>query len=228
MMVIDFSALSRLPLFRGIAPVDLPHLCNCLGCYTKSYTKKDFIRFEDNKIFFLACICQGSVQMITEDTNGTKSIIISLREGDIFGEDLSCYESNSAIEYLAMPHSKITFFSINKVMNFCTPICHCHSIFLKNVIAALAQKNSNLIRKNKIMSQRTLREKLILYFQANFAKDDPTAPFTIPFGRLDLANYLCVDRSSLTRELTNMRKEGLIDFSRNTFSIKPLLFKEVE
>ena len=46
-----------------------------------------------------------------------------------------------------------------------------------------------------------------------------TRTFTIPFNRQQLADYLSVDRSSMTVELYKMKDEGLIEFQKNQFTV---------
>jgi len=80
----------------------------------------------------------------------------------------------------------------------------------------IADKNQDLMRKVEAVSKRSIREKLLSYLSIQ-AQTQGTRYFEIPLGRIELAEYLCVDRSALTRELVKMRQEGLIDYDRNWF-----------
>ena len=83
----------------------------------------------------------------------------------------------------------------------------------------IAAKNRDLMRKVEVVSQRTIREKLLTYLSIQAQMQDARY-FEIPLGRVELAEYLCVDRSALTRELVKMKEEGLIDYDKNCFRIK--------
>lgn len=72
--------------------------------------------------------------------------------------------------------------------------------------------------KIEVISKKTLREKILTYLQQQ-ALDQDSRQFTIPLNRLELAKYLCADRSALTRELSYMQKEGLISYEKNTFQL---------
>ena len=72
------------------------------------------------------------------------------------------------------------------------------------------------MRKVEAVSKRSIREKLLSYLSIQ-AQTQGTRYFEIPLGRIELAEYLCVDRSALTRELVKMKDEGLIDYDRNWF-----------
>jgi CRP-like cAMP-binding protein len=82
----------------------------------------------------------------------------------------------------------------------------------------IADKNRDLIRKIEVISKRTIREKLLAYLSSQ-AQCQDSRYFEIPLGRTELAEYLCVDRSALTRELVKMRDDGLIDYDKNCFRI---------
>ena len=74
------------------------------------------------------------------------------------------------------------------------------------------------MQKVDVVSKRTIREKLLAYLSIQALQQD-SRYFEIPFGRVELAEYLCVDRSALTRELAKMKDEGLIDYHKNAFRI---------
>ena len=83
----------------------------------------------------------------------------------------------------------------------------------------MAEKNLKLNDKLTHMAQRSTREKLLSYFSGQ-AQERGSASFAIPFDRQQLADYLSVDRSAMSKELCKMRDEGLLEFSKNSFSLK--------
>lgn len=87
------------------------------------------------------------------------------------------------------------------------------------MVRLISEKNQRLMDKASIVSQKTLREKILAYLR-NEAERQGSQRFTIPLGRVALADYLCADRSALTRELSLMRNEGLIDYEKNTFILR--------
>ena len=93
-----------------------------------------------------------------------------------------------------------------------------HKKLLGNFVSIMADNNIRLIEKTEILCKKSLRSKILAYLEYE-TKYLTEKKVTIPFNRTDLANYLDADRSALTRELTRMRKEGLIDFEKNTFEL---------
>jgi CRP-like cAMP-binding protein len=86
------------------------------------------------------------------------------------------------------------------------------------MVTLIADKNRSLMEKLDAMSKKNLREKILTYLSIQ-SQHQGGRYFEIPLGRIELADYLCTDRSALTRELSSMRDDGLIDFDRNTFRL---------
>ena len=86
------------------------------------------------------------------------------------------------------------------------------------MVRLISAKNVTLIQKIEVISKKTLREKILAYLSIQ-AQVQGTRYFEIPLGRVELADYLCADRSALTRELSSMKADGLIDFDKNVFRI---------
>jgi CRP-like cAMP-binding protein len=96
--------------------------------------------------------------------------------------------------------------------------CEFHHRLIENMVHIIANKNRDLMRKVEVVSKRTIREKILAYLSIQ-AQSTNQRYFDIPLGRVELAEYLCVDRSALTRELAKMKEEGILDFDRNSFRI---------
>ena len=90
---------------------------------------------------------------------------------------------------------------------------------LRNLFAITSAKNRYLAEKLSHMSKRSTREKLLSYLSA-LSKHLGTAEFDLPYNRQQLADYLSVDRSALSGELSKMRKDGLIEFHKNHFELR--------
>ena len=120
--------------------------------------------------------------------------------------------------FLVSEDARILFLPFDRVMHSCTMACRFHHKLVENMVRIIADKNRDLMRKVDIVSKRTIREKLLTYLSIQ-AQAQGSRYFEIPFGRVELAEYLCVDRSALTRELTKMKADGLIDYDKNCFRI---------
>jgi CRP-like cAMP-binding protein len=139
--------------------------------------------------------------------------------GELFGESFSCgMDRNATVSFWTTTDSKILFLSFRRIMCSCSMSCKFHHRLIENMVTLIAKKNVALMDKVDILSKKTLREKIATYLLQEAGKQN-NSYFDIPLGRVQLAEYLCADRSALTRELNTMRDEGLIEYDRNTFHI---------
>lgn len=218
------SKLQEMPLFDGIEEKELESILNCLCTYVREYKKDEYIILYEDSIDSIGIILEGNVQMIREDSWGNKVLVVSMAEGELFGETFTCGGYlNSTVSFIASKDSRILFVPFRNLMRTCTKSCVCHHRLMENMVVLIANKNLSLIDRVDVLSKKTLREKISTYLIQQSAKNNSTY-FDISLGRVQLAEYLCADRSALTRELNSMKKEGLIDFNKNTFTIMKKLY----
>src|SRR5699024_7938489 len=98
----------------------------------------------------------------------------------------------------------------------CPAACPCHQQMLRNLVTILAGKNVSFSEKITCLSRRSTREKLLSYLSET-AKKEKKRHFVISFNRQELADYLCVDRSAMSAELSKLRREGVLDYKRSEF-----------
>lgn len=213
------SMLKRQELFSGVVREDIGHMLTCLGAYEKNYKKSEFILLSEETVNCVGIILKGRVHMVKEDLWGNSTILALLQPFEIFGETFACGSTKkSTVSFQAAEAVEVLFLQFNKVMRTCSKACTFHQQLIENMVSIIADKNLLLMEKIEITSKKTIREKISTYL-GNQARKKKSSYITIPMGRMQLAEYLCVDRSALTRELNLMREQGLIDFEKNTFRI---------
>ena len=211
--------IETLPLFAGMSSEMVDELVKLFNGFVRHYPKSDYIYLAGDCIDSLCVLVSGSVQMILEDFWGAKTVIDGLEPGYVFtekyfgtsgNESMVSYLVASDSEILIMPKARETM--QEDLGNF--PLGQ----LVYNMIDTIADNNTRLIEKNAIICQKSLRDKIIAYLLLQ-ARENNSNTFTIPFNRTDFASYLDSDRSSLTRELTRMKNEKIIDYQKNTFVI---------
>lgn len=211
--------LLTMKVFKGISSIEMESMMVCLGTYMKDYTKEQYIILSEDVVDAVGLILSGDVQMIREDLWGNKTLLVSMKYGDLFGETFACGVNNNAtVSFIASTNSKIMFIPFNRIMHTCSSSCRFHHTLIQNMITLIAEKNANLMDKVDILSKKTLREKISTYL-LNESGKYKSLYFDISFGRVQWAEYLNADRSALTRELNAMRDEGMIEFDKNSFHI---------
>ena len=205
------------PLFDGIRPEDRKLMLGCIGYHIGTFRKGDIVAFEAENIRHLGIVLCGAVDMVKEDLWGNRTMLVRTRRGEVFGETFACgSDSLSTVTFLVSEDAQILFLPFDRVMHSCSMACQFHHRLVMNTVRIIANKNRDLMRKVEVVSKRSIREKLLAYLSIQ-AQALGSRYFEIPLGRIELAEYLCVDRSALTRELAKMKEEGLIDFDRNCF-----------
>jgi len=207
------------PLFKGIQPKDMEAMLGCIGYHIGTFRKGDIVAFEDENIRHIGILLSGSVDMVKEDLWGNKTMLVRMRRDELFGETFACGEDNlSVVTFVVSEDARILFLPFDRVMHSCTMACVFHHRLIENMVHIIAGKNRDLMRKVEVISKRTLREKILAYLSIH-AQLQESRYFEIPLGRVELAEYLCANRSALTRELVKMKSEGLIDYDKNCFRI---------
>ena len=217
----DGSALyhMQLPLFAGISEQEIRPMLQCINAYEKHYAKGEYIARSGDMLRNIGLVLYGKIQLRLEDSNGGTTILAVVRARELFGEAFVCGGNLAArVSILAEEDCAILFLPFSRVLTSCTMACEFHHRLIENTVRLIAAKNLALIEKLEIISKKTLREKILTYLLIEEQKHN-SPYFSIDMGRLELADYLCADRSALTRELSRMRADGLIDYDKNTFRL---------
>ena len=156
---------------------------------------------------------------VIKNIGGNRSIIAVVREGDIFGEVYACIKNGqSDVSVSTIKDSKILMVNVEFILSGERDVDGLSGVIERNLVSILAQKAYILNKKISHITKRTTREKLMSYLSET-ARDSGSGKFKIPFNRQELADYLCVDRSAMSNELSKMRKEGIIEYNKNYFEI---------
>ncbi|MDD3027882.1 MAG: Crp/Fnr family transcriptional regulator [Erysipelotrichaceae bacterium] len=210
--------ISQVSLFQDFTVDELGGLLKCLSIEVKEYNKGDVIFRQGDIINVLGIVIEGGINLQKCDYYGNNVILTTLCAKDIFGESYAGSRMPIPIEVVANQKSKVAFVDYDKVIQPCSKMCYNHNHIVTRMIELLATKNILLTTKIDTLSKRTTREK-ILDFLANESVRHHSREFTIPFNRQGLADYLVVDRSALSAELSKLKQAGIIDFHRDCFKI---------
>ncbi|MDQ0204999.1 Crp/Fnr family transcriptional regulator [Pectinatus haikarae] len=220
----DFSFISKTELFIGLTAVETEHVLSCSQAKIKNYQKGEYIYHSGNKIDTICIVLLGGVHIVYNDAWGNENILNRVTRGQMFAENNACSDEILFTNAVAAETSTILFLYTEKLLYPCHAICAYHSKVIRNMFLSLGTENIKLKRKISHTTSRSLRQRIIsfLSFQATEQK---SFCFKINFNRQQLADYLCVDRSAMSNELSKMKKDGLINYEKNVFWIKDLKVK---
>ncbi|MDL2273953.1 Crp/Fnr family transcriptional regulator [Oscillospiraceae bacterium OttesenSCG-928-G22] len=214
------QSIKKCPLFTGIAEEQLTSLFDCLTAKRHRYKKDEFIFRADDRAVFVGVVVSGGANIIQEDFWGNRTILAHVVPGELFGEAFSCAETEKLpVSVIATEASDIMLIDYRKIATVCSSSCVFHTRLIANMMRVLAGKNIMLTRKMEYVSKRTTREKILAFLSAQ-AVQAKRGDITIPFNRQELADYLCVERSALSRVLMQMKEDGILDYDKNRFTLK--------
>ena len=208
-----------IPLFQGLEREEISEVLQKFHGLIKHFSKSDYIYLAGDCVENLCVVLDGTVQMIKEDIWGEKSIIANLGAGSVFAENfLGKLGDRSVVSYFVASDSEILMLPLGRSLFDVNTNSKASQRLMCNIVSILADNNTRLIEKTEILCKKTLRSKILAYLEQE-ERNKRSHQFIIPFNRTDLANYLDADRSALTRELARMKDEGIIDYTKNTFTL---------
>ncbi|MBQ4110013.1 MAG: Crp/Fnr family transcriptional regulator [Clostridia bacterium] len=211
--------LKNTQLFSGVAEEEIESMLSCLGARVKSFCKGEYVLRQGEYLGDIIVLVEGKAHIQKDDYWGNRSILGQITVGEMFGEAYVAPESGAVLnDVVAIENSTFMFFDVKRIITTCSSACRFHSMVVQNMFFAISEKNRKLVQKLGHMSKRSTREKLISYLSEE-AKKQNSSSFTIPFNRQQLADFLSVDRSAMSNELSKMRDEGLLEFNKNKFKL---------
>ena len=209
--------LKNSALFYGLSEEEINKALKYSKMGICGYKKGTYVFNSGDVIKNIGLVVEGTVMVEKEDYYGNRSIIAVVREGDIFGEVYACIKNGqSDVSVSTIKDSKILMVNVEFILSGERDVDGLSGVIERNLVSILAQKAYILNKKISHITKRTTREKLMSYLSES-ARDTGSGKFKIPFNRQELADYLCVDRSAMSNELSKMRKEGIIEYNKNYF-----------
>lgn len=213
------NALMRSTLFEGIREQSMERVLGCLRSEVKRYPKGIAVLRESETISHIAVVISGAVQISKMDSLGEKTVLRNLHAGDYFGQAHACSGArHSDILAHALTEAELLWLNYQNVFRGCSDHCEEHFQLIENLNGDIARENLELFRKIGYMTIKSMRRRIYAYLLDEHNKAG-SAEFEISYDRTALANYLNVDRSALSRELSRMRQDGLVDFHKNSFTM---------
>ncbi len=207
------------PLFQNIEEAELFGLLGCLRAKPRSYEKGAFILRAGEPVTGFGMVLVGRVQVTREDLYGTRTLLTQLGAGDLFAEAFAfAFAPALPVSVEAASDCAVLFFDHTRLISPCANGCAFHTQLIRNMMGILARKNLMLNSKIQHISRRTTREKLLSYLNEQ-AHAHKSAQFIIPFDRQELADYLCVERSAMSAELSRLQKEGVLSYHKSAFKL---------
>ena len=185
----------------------LSHLCLPI----KAYEKGEYIYRVGDSVRNIGIVISGSVCIENVDIVGNKSVLAVARSGEIFAEAYAC------VDVVAAEQCEILFLCVERLFDGKTN-CTCKDKIIKNLVMISSSKNIRLSRRIFHTSSKTVRGRVMSYLSQQSTVQGSRS-VTVPFNRQQMADYLSLDRSALSKELGKMKRDGIIDYYKNSFKL---------
>lgn len=213
----DRYFLEKTMLFRGMSEKETEELMVCLEAEEQDYKKGSAIFREGDVTKTMGLVLSGSVHIENTDIWGKKSILDSIGAGQVFAETYAFVPGEPLmVSAVAAENCRILLLNVGHILHACPKACGCHERLLLNLLGIASQKNLNLSRRIFHTSAKSIHGRLMSYLSDQAARQGSYA-FDIPYNRQQLADYLSVDRSALSNELSKMQREGILKVKKNHF-----------
>ena len=184
---------------------------------TNNYPKDINILSNVNRPNFIGIIEEGTAQLVFNDYLGNKTILETLKEEDIFGSLITNINSDE-ITCITKEKTRVTYIDYDRITDTENIKYDYYLTFIKNLLIILEEQLTSKNERIAILTKKTTRDKLLQYFKLTSIKKG-SRTFTIPYSFTELAGYLSVDRSAMTREIKYLKDEGFIKIDKKRITI---------
>ena len=212
------NAIIKTNLFDNIDKKEIPNILENFKSQKKSYDKGNIIIDSGDKVESIYIILNGKIEISKEYDDTRKNIVNILESGEIFAEAIALSTNKiSPITAISLNKSELIKIDIKNIFDNNLENSD-KNIFIENLLKIISDKNKFLSIKNDILSQKSLRSKIILYlkYMSNMQK---SKKITVPYSRDKLAEFISSDRSALSRELNRLAREKMIELNGNKINI---------
>lgn len=215
--IIPFPAKCR--LFDGI-PVDGFHrLMHCLHAQIRRLGKGEYICHEGDNADKLGILLSGSVHVVRDRLDGRRILLDTVKANETFGATyVLTGKQKMTVSITATEPSVVILVDAAPVAAPCQRNCPAHLQLIKNAFAIICDRNASLRQKVRVLSQPSIRERLLAYLHIQAFKAG-SLEFDIPYDRQELADFLCVDRSAMSAEISRLRNEGFLNSDKSHFKL---------
>ena len=202
--------ISKSALFQNVSAESIEKMIPCFDMKKRSFSEKDIIPTSEGTKEYVCLLLEGAVSVSRISIDGSLDLLEYLEDSGVFGDAFAF--ANREDEFITVCEKDCSVLYIEKshITKRCSNACQHHTQVVENMLQLMSNKVVHLTEKVDILSHRSIRGKLMSYFRIQSTKQN-NLTFELPFSLLKLANYLCIDRSAMMRELKKMKEEEMIE-----------------
>lgn len=206
-------------LLQGLNEEGFCRICECMRVQELHLKNKETFIYESDPCTRIGVVVTGAVRLFRSRIDGGRSVLETIPPNGVFGMTYVFRDvPTMGINASAVGETTVLLFDITKITRPCHKVCDAHMQFAHNLLVVMSQTTFAIKQKLRILSQRTIRGRLMIFLNI-CAKRAKSNEFDIKFDRQALADYLCVERSALSAELSKLRAERKLESVKNHFKL---------
>lgn len=212
MLVKYLEEISKTSLFQGIGREDIATMLVCLKPRVCSYNRNDYIVSGGDAYESVGIVLKGAATVSKENAKGDRIVMTLLKQGDIFGEIIAFTNQMTwPATVQAQEPCVVLFLPRGKIVGECERMCSWHRTLIHNFLRVISERAMMLNKKVEYLTIKSMRGKISMYLLEQYRRRRDVN-IILPLSRNELADFLNVSRPSMSREMSKMRDEGIIDF----------------
>ena len=202
--------ISKNALFQNVSIESIEKMMPCFDMKKRNFTEKDIIPTVEGTKEYICLLLEGAVSVSRISIDGSLDLLEYMEDTGVFGDAFAFANREDEFITVCEKDCSVLFIEKGQITKRCSNACQHHTQVVENLLQLMAGKVVHLTEKVDILSHRSIRGKLMSYFRIQSTKQN-NLTFELPFSLLKLANYLCIDRSAMMRELKKMKDDEMIE-----------------
>lgn len=216
----DTRQLQQSMLFRGMIELEITKALQVLEAHEKSFQKGETLLIAGTITERMGLVLEGSVTIESNDAWGNRTIISHVGQGQVFAETYALLENEPMlVDVTASEDCRVLFLRSGRVQSLKNSLEPWALKYITNLLTISMHKNLILSGRSFHTAPKTIRGRVMAYLNS-VSLQKHSREFDIPFDRQQLADYLNLERSALSKELGKMQKDKLIFCKKNHFLIR--------
>lgn len=214
-----FKQIKKNPLFANLTDKDIESLFDVIGARVEKKSPRDIVQRPTDEIGEICIILEGNLVEFSVKPNGDKAVLQSKVDGDMFGLPYCFTEKHRANTFItAATEACLLYINADSIFDVKATECPCQPLFLANLVRCVSEMMYDLKCNNDFMAIKGMRKKIAKFIYDKYIEQgSPVVQLGV--DRNGMAKYLNVSRPSMSREMINMREEGIFDFRKDLVTI---------
>ena len=206
----NMENISKNALFQNVSIESIEKMMPCFDMKKRNFAEKDIIPTVEGTKEYICLLLEGAVSVSRISIDGSLDLLEYMEDTGVFGDTFAFANREDEFITVCEKDCSVLFIEKGQITKRCSNACQHHTQVVENLLQLMAGKVVHLTEKVDILSHRSIRGKLMSYFRIQSTKQN-NLTFELPFSLLKLANYLCIDRSAMMRELKKMKDDEMIE-----------------